>query len=152
TMLLVSPHTAQDYLVTVLPVLGVWLYLWSRGLPRPWSLGMTLLGGASAFLICVFVPMNFAARALPINWLLTITGNVHNTLFVDQIGSAIGAYDFFGFPGMGLILAWVLLVRLERQSSEPGLRTARHPGTRGSRVAAPGLTVSHSTEDPSRRS
>ena len=114
TMLLVSPHTAQDYLITVLPVLAVWLFLWTRGLPRPWGVGQTVLGGAAALLIGVFVPMNFAARALPINWLLGVTGNTHNTLFVDQIGNAIGAYDFFGFPGVGLLFAWALLVRLER--------------------------------------
>ncbi len=117
TMLLVSPHTAQDYLVTVLPVLGVWLFLWTRGLPRPWGLGQSLLGGLAALLIGVFVPMNFAARALPIGWLLGVTGNAHNTLFVDQIGSAIGAYEFFGFPGVGLLLAWLVLMRLERQSA-----------------------------------
>ena len=117
TMLLVSPHTAQDYLITVLPVLGVWLFLWTRGLPRPWTLGQSLLGGLAALLIGVFVPMNLAARVLPIGDLLAITGNAHNTLFVDQIGSAIGAYDFFGFPGVGLLLAWLVLMRLERQSA-----------------------------------
>jgi hypothetical protein len=116
TMLLVSPHTAQDYLITVLPVLGVWLFLWTRGLPRPWSLGQSVLCGLAALLIGVFVPMNFAARVLPIGWLLSVTGNAHNTLFVDQIGSAIGAYEFFGFPGAGLLLAWLVMVRLERQS------------------------------------
>jgi Glycosyltransferase family 87 len=117
TMLLISPHTAQDYLVTVLPVLGVWLFLWTRRLPHQWSIGQSLLAGLSALLIGVFVPMNFAARALPIGWLLSITGNAHNTLFVDQIGSAIGAYEFFGFPGLGLLLAWLVLMRLERQSA-----------------------------------
>jgi hypothetical protein len=60
--------------------------------------------------------MNFAARALPINWLLNVSGNAHNALFVDQAGPAIGAYEFFGFPGLGLILAWLVLLRLERQS------------------------------------
>jgi hypothetical protein len=117
TMLLVSPHTAQDYLVTALPVLAVLFFLWSSGVPRAWTLGQTLLGAAAALLIGVFVPMNFAARVLPISWLLEMTGNAHNTLFVDQAGSAIGAYDFFGLPGLGLILAWLLLVRLERQSA-----------------------------------
>jgi hypothetical protein len=117
TMLLVSPHTAQDYLITALPVLAVWLYLWAERLPRPWSVGQTALGVAASVLIGVFVPMNLAARLLPIAWLLEITGNAHNALFVDQIGSAIGAYDFFGFPGLGLLLGWLLLVRLERQST-----------------------------------
>ncbi|HEX8967389.1 MAG TPA: glycosyltransferase 87 family protein [Chloroflexota bacterium] len=120
TMLLVSPHTAQDYLVTALPVLAVWLYLWTRRLPRAWSPGQTVLGGMSALLIGVFVPMNLAAHVLPINWLLDVTGNTHNALFVDQIGSAIGAYEFFGFPGLGLILGWLLLVGLERQTAHGG--------------------------------
>jgi hypothetical protein len=117
TMLLVSPHTAQDYLVTVLPILGVWLFLWTHGLPRPWGVGQSILGAAAALLIGVFVPMNLAARALPLGWLLSVTGNSHNTLFADQIGSAIGPYEFFGFPGVGLLLAWVVLLRLERQSA-----------------------------------
>lgn len=117
TMLLVSPHTAQDYLVTVLPVLGVWLFLWSRGLPRVWGMGQSFLAGVAAVLIGVFVPMNFAARALPIAWLLSVTGNSHNVLFENQIGSAIGAYEFFGFPGLGLLLAWIVMLRLERQSA-----------------------------------
>jgi hypothetical protein len=116
TMLLVSPHTAQDYLVTALPVLGVWLFLWSRDLPQPWGIDQTLLAGASALLIGVFVPMNLAARALPIGWLLSVTGNAHNILFTNQIGSAIGAYEFLGFPGAGLLLGWLVLMRLERQS------------------------------------
>jgi len=118
TMLLVSPHTAQDYLVTALPVLGVWLYLWSERLPRPWSVRQTALGALAAVFVGVFVPMNLFARVLPLGWLVNVTGNAHNILFVDQIGSAIGAYDFFGFPGVGLLLGWLLLVRLERQTEE----------------------------------
>ncbi|HEY0581674.1 MAG TPA: glycosyltransferase 87 family protein, partial [Chloroflexota bacterium] len=117
TMLLVSPHTAQDYLVTTMPVLAVWLFLWARRLPRPWSAAQTALGAVAALLIGVFVPMNLAARVLPIGPLLNLTGNAHNILFVDQIGSAIGAYDFFGFPGLGLLLGWLLLVRLERATA-----------------------------------
>lgn len=116
TMLLVSPHTAQDYLVTALPVLAVWLWLWANRLPRPWTAAQTALGAAAALLIGVFVPMNVVARVVPFNWLLTATQNANNSLFVDQIGSAIGAYDFFGLPGLGVLLAWLLLVRLEREA------------------------------------
>ena len=116
TMLLVSPHTAQDYLVTALPVLAVWLFLWVKRLPESWSLGQTVLGAVAAVLIGVFVPMNLAARVLPIGWLLSVTNNAHNVLFVDQIGQAIGAYEFFGFPAVGLLLGWVLLVQLELTS------------------------------------
>lgn len=117
TMLLVSPHTAQDYLVTVLPVLAVWLFLWAKGLPARWGPGQTILGGLAALLMGVFVPMNVAARALPIGLMLNLSGNANNGLFLDQIGSGIGAYEFFGFPAVGLLLGWLLLVRLERQSA-----------------------------------
>jgi hypothetical protein len=116
TMLLISPHTAQDYLVTALPVLAVWLWLWWGGLPRPWGIGQTALAVLAALLIGVFVPMNAVARVLPFGWLLSVTQNAHNVLFIDQIGSAIGAYDFFGFPGVGILLAWFVMLRLERQS------------------------------------
>ncbi|TME21778.1 MAG: hypothetical protein E6I75_30725 [Chloroflexi bacterium] len=61
--------------------------------------------------------MNVAARALPIGLMLNLSGNANNGLFLDQIGSAIGAYEFFGFPAVGLLLGWLLLVRLERQSA-----------------------------------
>ena len=47
-------------------------------------------------------------------YMLSVTNNAHNVLFVDQIGQAIGAYEFFGFPGVGLLLGWLLLVKLER--------------------------------------
>ncbi len=117
TMLLVSPHTAQDYLATVLPVLAVWLFLWAKGLPARWSPGQTILGGLAALLMGVFVPMNLVARALPLGVMLNLSGNANNGLFIDQIGSAIGAYEFFGFPAVGLLLGWLLLMRLERQSA-----------------------------------
>lgn len=116
TMLLASPHTAQDYLVMTLPVLTVWLYLWARRLPRPWTVAETALGGVAAVLLGVFVPMNLVARVLPSAALLAASGNAQNALFADQIGSAIGIYQFFGFAGLGLILGWLLLVRLERAS------------------------------------
>jgi hypothetical protein len=61
--------------------------------------------------------MNLFIRVLPMNWLLSVTDNTHNILFADQIGSGIGVYEFFGFPGVGLLLGWLLLVRLERQSA-----------------------------------
>ncbi len=114
TMLLISPHTAQDYLVTALPVLAVWLWLFWKGLPQAWTASQTGLALAASLLIGVFVPMNVVARVLPFTWLLGVTHNANNALFADQIGSAIGAYDFFGLPALGLLLAWLLLMRLER--------------------------------------
>jgi hypothetical protein len=100
----------------MLPVFAVWLWLWSSGLPRAWGFGQTLLVAVAALLIGVFVPMNLVARVVPFDWLLSITGNTENILFVDQIGQAIGTYSFFGFPGLGLLVAWLALVRLERES------------------------------------
>jgi hypothetical protein len=43
-MLPISPHTAQDYLV-VLPVFGVWLYLWWNA-GRARGIGQTLLASS----------------------------------------------------------------------------------------------------------
>jgi hypothetical protein len=117
TMLLISPHTAQEFLVSALPVLAVWLWLYACKLPRPWTAAETGLGIAAAVLVGVFLPMNLVARLVPFNWLLNVTHNAGNTLFVDQIGSSIGVYEFFGLPGLGLLLAWLLLVWLERQSA-----------------------------------
>jgi Glycosyltransferase family 87 len=114
TMLLVSPHTAQDYTVAMLPVFGVGLYLTLRGEPVRWSPGLVVLGCTAAVLVGVFLPMNVMGRVLLLGPLLELTHNAQNPLFGDQAGGGIGVYDFFGFPGLGLVLAWVVLVRLER--------------------------------------
>ena len=68
--------------------------------------------------------MNLVAHVLPFGALLNLTHNAQNGLFSDQIGSAIGAYDFFGFPGLGLLLGWLALVRLERDSRSIGASSA----------------------------
>jgi Glycosyltransferase family 87 len=116
TMLLVSPHTAQDYTVAMLPVFGVGLYLALRGEPVRWSPGMLALGAVAAVLVGVFLPMNVMGRALLLGPLLDLTHNARNPLFTagDTASPGIGVYDFFGFPGLGLLLAWLMLVRLER--------------------------------------
>jgi Glycosyltransferase family 87 len=117
TMLLVSPHTAQDYTVAMLPIFGVGLYLAVRGEPVRWSPGLLGLGGAAALLVGVFLPMNLMGRLLLLGPLLAWTHNAQNPLFTDLPANGIGVYDFFGFPGLGLLLAWVVLVRLERLSA-----------------------------------
>ena len=116
TMLLVSPHTAQDYTVAMLPVFGVGLYLALRGEPVRWSPDMLVLGVAAAVLVGVFLPMNVMGRALLLGPLLDLTHNAQNPLFTagEPATPGIGVYDFFGFPGLGLLLAWLVLVRLER--------------------------------------
>jgi hypothetical protein len=91
-----------------------------------WSPGLLVLGGAAALLVGVFLPMNIMGRALLLGPLLDVTHNAHNPLFTagDPAAPGIGAYDFFGFPGLGLLLAWLVLVRLERlTASEPLVRS-----------------------------
>jgi glycosyl transferase family 87 len=112
TMLLISPHTAQDYTVAMLPVLGVGLYLALHREPVRWPNGLLVLGGLAALLVGVFLPMNLMSRVLLLGPLLDLTRNAQNPLFGD--GPGIGVYDFFGFPGLGLLLAWLVLFRLER--------------------------------------
>ena len=138
TMLLISPHTAQDYLVTALPLLAVWPWLQAHRLPQPWPTSQTLLASLAALLIGVFVPMNIVARFRPFDWLIDLTHNANNAVFVDQVGSAIGAYEFFGLPGLGLLLAWLVLFRLERQSAREGQRerSATKPSTAPARISA----------------
>jgi Glycosyltransferase family 87 len=139
TMLLVSPHTAQDYTVAMLPVIGVGLYLAMRRKPVRWSPGMLVFGGAAAILVGVFLPMNIMGRALLLGPLLDLTHNAHNPLFTagEPSSPGIGVYDFFGFPGLGLLLAWLVLVRLERLTASEhalfstlGLKPAREAGPR----------------------
>src|SRR5439155_2878997 len=137
---------------TMLPVLAVWLFLFVRRQPKPWTFGQMALGATAALLIGVFVPMNLVARVLPIGWLVNLTGNAHNALFVDQIGSAIGAYEFFGLPGLGLLLAWLLLARLERQSARAPRpfdpQSARPPSTLESQSAHPLTTLESQSARP----
>jgi len=115
TMLLISPHTALDYTIAMLPVFGVGLYLALRGEPVRWPTRLLIVGGLAALLVGVFLPMNVMGRLLLLGPLLDLTHNAQNPLFGDApAGVGIGVYDFFGFPGLGLLLAWAVLFRLER--------------------------------------
>jgi hypothetical protein len=123
TMLLVSPHTAQDYTVAVLPVLALWAALGWRGWPRPWSAPLVGAAVLAALLIGVFLPMSVMTRIVPIDRLLEVTHNAQNALFTtDQIGLGVGAWDFFGFPGLGLLVAFGVSVTLEARSRKRRLR------------------------------
>lgn len=117
TMLLVSPHTAHDYTVVMLPVIAFWVALWLRGAPSRWPPALLVAGVSSAFLIGVFLPMSVMSRIVPIDGLLAATRNGANSYFTgDPIGRGIGAYDFLGFPGLGLLVAWVVVAVLEYRS------------------------------------
>lgn len=145
-MLLVSPHTAQDYTIVMLPVFTALAFLWLQGVPgrwSRWSVGATLV---SALLIGVFVPVQVLARTRVLEALFDVTGTVRTPWLAEQMGSGIGAYQFFGFTGLGLLLAWLVLARLERRSgwSATGWRHAR---TDASTVASSGAAsiASHGT-------
>ncbi len=143
TMLLVSPHTAQDYTVAVLPVLALWAALGGRSWPRPWSARLVGAAVLAALLIGVFLPMSLMTRIVPIDRLLELTHNAHNALFTtDQIGLGVGAWDFFGFPGLGLLVAYAVSVTLETWSrgrravgseaeAQPAARAQATPLVRG---------------------
>lgn len=113
-MLLVSPHTAQDYLVALLVVFGVLASLAHGGLPGRWRWPLATTAIAAALLVGVFVPVSLAAAVLG-SALRAFGGAADVLATVDAaIGSGIGRYQFFGLPGLGLLLVWAVLVRLER--------------------------------------
>lgn len=115
TMLLVSPHTAHDYMAAMLPGFSVLAFAGARRIPGRWPPLLAIGAAASALLIGVFVPLSLALRLLPMEALVATTGNSANTYLATQIGYGFGAYHFFGFPGAGLILSWLVLVSLERR-------------------------------------
>lgn len=120
-MSLISPHTSHEHMVTALPALAVLFWLWRRGRPGRWPLSRTALASAGAVLVGVFVPLSVVGQVLQLDRLLVATGNGR---LVPM--PAIGAYDLFVFPALGLILIWLAFVDLERAWSRS---TAASPAT-----------------------
>ncbi len=111
-MLLVSPHTAQDYMIVMLPVFTVLAVLWRRRRPAAWPLSATVASAAAAVLVGLFVPVSILERAGPWKWLVRVAGLREGPSDTWLMGSGIGAYQFFGFAGLGLLLAWLVLAWL----------------------------------------
>ena len=135
-MLLVSPHTAHDYTIALLPVFATWAVLFLARWPRHWPWPVAATAALSVLLVGVFVPLSIALRLLPVSLLLQLTHNSGNTLFTDAVGSGIGAYDFFGFPGLGLLLSLAVGVWLERASGRQ-VEPAEAAGPRKRLLATP---------------
>jgi hypothetical protein len=108
-MLLVSPHTSHEHMVTALPAFAVLFGIWRRARPASWPLRRMTLAVAGALLVGVFLPLSVIGQLLQLDRLLAVTGNAQ---LVPM--PAIGAYDLFAFPAVGLVLTWLAFVDLER--------------------------------------
>lgn len=124
-ILLVSPHTSHEHMVTALPAFAVLFWLWRRARPAPWPLRRAALATAGALLVGVFLPLSVVGQVLQLDRLLAVTGNGQ---LVPM--PAIGAYDLFAFPAIGLVLTWLAFVDLERSfgvsAPPPNWRAAGH--------------------------
>lgn len=109
TMLLISPHTAHEYMVMAMPPLAVLLWLWLRGVMTDRRLWY-VVGFAGFLLIGVFIPVSIAGALLQLDHLVRVSSNS-----ALGIPATIGAYDLFGFPAIGLILVWLAFAVLEHQ-------------------------------------
>lgn len=110
TMYLAAPFASPEHMVSMLLVFALLLHLWRRGTPRPWSRSLTAAALASLLLMGVYLPLAIAGRVVPLGSLMRWTGNAA----VSYAGPNVGSYSFLGFSGYGLVLAWLVLARLER--------------------------------------
>lgn len=113
-MSLISPHTSHEHMATALPALAVAFWLWRRQMPRSWPLRRSILAGAGTLLVGVFAPFSIVGQVLQLDKLLVATGNGR---LVPM--PAIGAYDLFAFPAIGLVLIWLAFVDLEHAWGPP---------------------------------
>lgn len=93
-----------------LPAFAVLLFLWTRGIPTRSPPGLTALTVGSVALVCVFVPLSVAVGVLQLDdlWVATGNGGLGHT-------AAVGIYQHFGLPAIGLVLAWVCFALLDRR-------------------------------------
>jgi hypothetical protein len=108
-MYLIAPMTAHEHMASMVLVYSVvgWLWLSGRLVVTP---ALAALATTSLLLIGVYAPMSLVAAVLPLGEIMEALGNPD-----APFGEAIGQYDFLGFPGLGLVLAWFVLVVIERQ-------------------------------------
>lgn len=118
TMYLAAPHAAHEHMNSMVVVYSILAWLWISG-RVPWSWPLMTLGVVSVFLVGVFVPASLLGKAMQLDSVMRALGNEATPLF----GLPIGQYDFLGFPGVGLILAWFVMARLEWLTRASGDRS-----------------------------
>ena len=106
-MLLISPQTVHGHMIMVLPAFAGLLYLWRAQQPRPWP--AWLVATAAVGVLLVAGPPSVMAQIVPVVPLMALSGNAS----VNFFGPNIGSYDFMGFPGLGLIVAWIVFAYLD---------------------------------------
>ncbi|GEM_PF-4557891 len=133
TMLLISPHTAHEFTIVTLIVFGV---LGHVALTRRelWTDKLKIAALLALLLIGVFIPIDALAGVLPLRSILTLFGNPPNPAF----GYGLGAYDFLGLPGLGLLLLWLVVLVLEQRTRLAVSETV--PAKVANRAPSPKLT------------
>lgn len=114
TMYLVAPLATHEHMVAMVLVFTILWWLW-RSAPELRSRWLAGLAGLALFLIGVYLPASLIAGALRLDSVMRGLGNESSEFF----GYPIAEYNFLGFPGLGLILAWIVLVVLERRTRRP---------------------------------
>lgn len=118
TMYVIAPQTSHEHMASMVLVFTVlaWLRADYSSTMTP---TLTALACLSLFLIGVYLPMSLVATALGLGPLMLGLGNDPAILS----GSPVGAYNFLGFAGYGLIIAWIVMAVVERRTRS--LHTAR---------------------------
>lgn len=108
TMMLVAPHLALEHIVPMLLVFSI--LAWHAATHRSaWSRTQVGVMLTAAVLIGCFVPLSLLARALFVPTLMRWTGNEDALFF----GPTIGSYALLCFAGLGILLTWGILARIE---------------------------------------
>lgn len=110
TMLLISPAIGHEHVIVTLPAFATLYFLW-RGGGLTGMLSWSAVG--ALLLIGVFLPMSVVSRLIPFDALVSITSNTSAPFLKN-----IGAYDFFGFVGAGLIVLWGVLAMAVRRTND----------------------------------
>lgn len=119
TLYMVSPTIGHEHLPSLIIVYTVLAWHWLRSplpLPRP----LVAMAVLSLALTGVYAPMQVVGAVLPLDGIMRALGNQDTPIY----GSPVGVYDFLGFPGYGAILAWIVILVLERRTRVTGRRPA----------------------------
>lgn len=118
TIFMVAPLISEEHLSFMIIVYTILAWYWLRQHEPPaWPLVAT--AGASLLLTGVYVPTEAVNRVLQLDAIMGALGNQHSAIYQ----SPIGQYDFLGFPAYGAILAWIVVVILERRTRAAGAAT-----------------------------